>query len=562
LIKKLTSQSLFFSCILWPSLKGRGHPKKFYKTDTYKTYFDGVKSEIVSTIGEAQKLKGKFTEKVLARALKNVSEDMAKMTLKMNNFENKGIGYVEAAATFENVARTALIAVSTTFGGGPAGAALANVIADKYISKKKLTAESALKSMAVGMAAGYAADKINLLLLQSGHSARLAHMAGEVSRNVVGDGVNVVVNHSSYNAADFISSVLRGLANSQLQIGDHGTIDEKVLTDVLNGALNGASSNGIQSLVHENKVNIDHMADAGLASMGNSLVTSSVTHSIEDNVPDEVRAKWNLNQKVGEILADFKEALVELIDGLKESKLMNEEFADMSGLSKDQKVILSKFVKEQDAKARDEVAKKMGYASYEDIPEDKLDSKEYQEGLKCERQRLYADCNGKPDVEAIYKKLNEQVTGDGSGRSPAGFFDWLLAGKKFSDTLDTAEEIGRHYRAVDDKLGSMKITDKNYQKYDEARKKIRKLGIQYTTEVVVPSGSGVVEEYLKLGIPDISELILPEQIVVLKKYGYENYEKIKTFYENNKGIKTKDEFYEAIMYDILEEHGLGNIDLK
>ncbi|MBF0299292.1 MAG: hypothetical protein HQK51_11265, partial [Oligoflexia bacterium] len=404
--------------------------KQVYKTDIYKKCFDGVKDEMVATIQDVQKLKTEFVKNIAAPVLKNISKDLSQMVLKMDKFSDKGINYVEAAASFENVARIAIMAIASTPPGGPATTALANVLIDKYIVKKDLNSKELLKSFSLGYAAGYGAD-----LLQSSAAIQSlgqagASMTASSARNVINDIGHVVVNDESYNSTKAITSILTGMATGAINatgssgrgIGSGATAgmsaigkSGETLNDILRASANSAASEAIFEVVEENRLNLDTVADRGLEGASSGLVSTTVTQKL---TPEEMRKK--LAMKMAETVEGFKQALGELLPHLESESLQNKnngESADKTGLSEDQKASLDKFVKEQDAAIKREIAKKFGVESYDKLTPEQLSSAKYQEAYKCEIENANLAAINNPalvDIEKAIKRYN----GDLSGRDP------------------------------------------------------------------------------------------------------------------------------------------------
>ncbi|MBF0360472.1 MAG: hypothetical protein HQK49_05635 [Oligoflexia bacterium] len=415
---------------------------KIYKTDTYKKCFDGVKDEIVATVNDLQRLKSKVITNVVARALKNVSQDLANLSVKLDKFADKGVGYVEAAASFENVARIALVTVATACGGGPTGAALANVLADKYIAKNKMTVESALKSMATGMAAGYASQFVTNLNISAGNSATstVTSMSSSVAGNLSSDATNKLLNHSSYTSRDFITSVLTGSTSGA--ITSNIKIENPSSKSMIIGGLTGASSETIREVVHENRLNLDEVALSALNKFANTTVDSKVSMGVEGVIPESMKSIINLNlkqplekkidlgRKIGSTLQGFKEAMPELIAGLEAiNENGDDESVDKIGLSEDQKATLDKFIKEQDAAIKLELAKKFGVDSYDKLTPDQLASKEYQDFNKCHSEQAEKNILSDPGLLAVVDRLKEkyQIVGTEKGREPA-YAPLIIAG--------------------------------------------------------------------------------------------------------------------------------------
>ncbi|MBF0316357.1 MAG: hypothetical protein HQK52_23265 [Oligoflexia bacterium] len=411
------------------------NPKKIYKVDTYKRCFDGVKQELVDSIADVQKIKTKVIKSVVARALKNVSTDLANMTVKIDKSLDKGVSYAEAAASFENITRIALVTVATAMGGGPAGAAFANVLADKYIAKTKVTLESAMKSMATGMAAGYASQYVTNLGTAHKLSSTITSMSGQVAGKLGADAANIIVNHTKYTPRDFVTSVLTGgvngaiTANIGIDTAKNRSID-RFMSSTLTAAVTGANTEAIREIVHENRLDLDDVAEASMQNFSRSVVENTVEMGVKTTIPDKLKGIIDLNlhapvekpdlaTQVAETLQGFKEALPELLEGIEainEDDIDGESADRTSGpkLSEDQKATLDKFLKDQDKKAQQEFKKKFGVESIEKLSKDQRNSKEFKEYLQCQMDRANGSLGNYQDLQAVVDALNKD------DRTPAG----------------------------------------------------------------------------------------------------------------------------------------------
>ena len=98
---------------------------------------------------------------------------------------------------------------------GPAGAALANVLYDKYVLDKPMTEEDMVASFAIGLAGGYAAPTGGRP--RNAQRLRLRGSASsELARNLATDAGGVLLRNDDYNSEDFFVSLASGLATADL----------------------------------------------------------------------------------------------------------------------------------------------------------------------------------------------------------------------------------------------------------------------------------------------------------------------------------------------------------
>lgn len=303
------------------------NPTKVYKVSTYKKCFDGVKNEMVKVIAEVQKIEGKLVKSIVAPSLGLVSDDLSKMVIKADKFQNKGVSYVEAAASFEAVARIALVAAATYFSGGNPGAiALANTMADKYIDKKKMNGKGMLKSFAVNYVSAYV-------------SANTYNSA--ITSNLARDAAGRVINHDKYTSKDLLFSIASGAATNS--IGGH---------PIIAGAQVGLSHEALRQLIYEHRLNLDDVANKGLAGAAGASVDFTVKLGMSSPAvqPDDCidhkgpGEQSFLDAQVGSIIdlaagavGDFKDALTELLGALTNKNALDNlpEGPNLSNLDND-----------------------------------------------------------------------------------------------------------------------------------------------------------------------------------------------------------------------------------
>ncbi len=206
------------------------------------------------------------------RANRRVSREIRKGSQKIGRV-------LEVAIQPENLAKIALIYVATSF-AGPAGAAFVNVLYDKMVLQKNMSDEDMLKSFAIGLAAGYAAQGAQGLVENAGavdtfrHASYLSKAASGVSHNLATDAGQIVLNKQGYSAKDFLTSLASGL--SAVEMGD--SFSTQVVESTLEGGLRSAST---QSIENDLKINFDQVELAIYQGLGTGFTRESV-HALLD----------------------------------------------------------------------------------------------------------------------------------------------------------------------------------------------------------------------------------------------------------------------------------------
>ncbi|MBF0366704.1 MAG: hypothetical protein HQK50_14115, partial [Oligoflexia bacterium] len=302
------------------------NPEKFYKVGTYKTQYNTIKSVAFDITRDMIVLEKKLAKKINEEALSKLSKDLAKLVDNSMKIQDKGVYYVDAAASFENVARTALIAFANACGSGPAGTALANLIADRFIDKKSLNLKTFSQSVATGLAAGYAADYFRGCTSSLGTYG--ATFAGNFASNSITDAGDILFNNRSYSSTDFIAMTLRAGALSGINIknGKDVTVGKIILTGAARRGLNEGVSELVDEAVVDHHVDLRDVGDAALRGSANGAVESTVNTGVQkfyDNLPERYKLESIMSEKDkkrlgGRIDLYFAErALVGLENGLR-----------------------------------------------------------------------------------------------------------------------------------------------------------------------------------------------------------------------------------------------------
>ncbi len=218
------------------SMFDAANPTRSLKVDTYRKIYNGHKKVIMDSVRDISKLNSKLTRKLNEEVLAKISKDLAKELERVVSLSEDGVDIVDATTSFENVAKTAMMYVGSTV-GGPAGAALANMLADRFILKKKMSEGDLLKSFAIGMTAGYAGE-FAAGFAESGSilSASYSNVANRISQDVGG----VIVNGDSYSSDEFAKSLVQGVTSGVIGAQDMGggSIGNASLTSMNNYVVN------------------------------------------------------------------------------------------------------------------------------------------------------------------------------------------------------------------------------------------------------------------------------------------------------------------------------------
>ena len=196
----------------------------------------------------------------------------------------RGIGgALGLAAKPENLARTALVYVAVAT-AGPAGAALVNVLYEKAVRGGDMTEEEMLKSFAVGLAAGYAAQGVQGVVEGANvvgtdvfqHASYASTAAANVTSNLTTDVGNVVFFGNNYTAEEFLESITTGLV--AVELGDD--LDAQALESALEAGLQAAS---IQAIENKFQIDLEEVEAALYEGMANGVVQAGV-HGVVDIV--------------------------------------------------------------------------------------------------------------------------------------------------------------------------------------------------------------------------------------------------------------------------------------
>ncbi|MBF0298341.1 MAG: hypothetical protein HQK51_06450, partial [Oligoflexia bacterium] len=287
--------------------------EKFYKVDTYKEQYNNIKTVAIEVIKDASYLEKKFANKLNKEVIFKISHDIANIIDNTIKIQDKGVAYVDAVTSFENVTRVALVSLASQL-AGPAGSALANVISDKYISKKEMSSSEILKSLSIGLAAGYAAEHVSEITKEG-----FKNFASSLASNGIVDVGNIVLDDRAYSSADLMAMILRS-----------ATSGVSSSNPFVNGTLSAGSNQIINGAVIDHKVNLQDVGDAALNGAINGKVSDVISKEVKtyitQNLPGEYQKRWDI-YIAAEMSDRFKKAVDALARNL-ESNLSKEEDND------------------------------------------------------------------------------------------------------------------------------------------------------------------------------------------------------------------------------------------
>lgn len=311
------------------SIFDMANPTRTMKVDTYRQIYNGHKKAIMETVRDVAKLHTSFANVLTEEVISKINADLARELDKVVELSNDGVDIVDATTSFENVSRSVLLYVGSVV-AGPAGSALANVLADRFIDNKNLTEKDLLKSLVIGMTAGYAGEAA-AGLGQSGSflSSSYSNVANSVTRDLSG----VVLNGDSYSTEDLAKSIITGVVSGAVSANDLGG------GAIGNSSLTAANTYAIENLIDGKPVDLDEAIRASMQAASQASLDGAVEYSLSDlDLPNrldkelyeavkEKLAAYGDNERVmtPEMMAlsqeEFKEVLAELMTLIEKNQL-------------------------------------------------------------------------------------------------------------------------------------------------------------------------------------------------------------------------------------------------
>jgi gas vesicle protein len=307
------------------------NPKRVYKVDTYRKNFNGHKKAIMETVRDVAKIHTSFSKALNEEVIKKISSDLAKEFDRVIALSNDGVDIVDATTSFENVTRTALLYVGSTV-GGPAGTALANMLADRFIANKNMTEKDLLKSFAVGMTAGYAGE---LAASLANGGTVLSSTYSNVANSVTQDLGGVLLNNDSYSSKDLTQSLLTGMTAGVVGANNLGgnsignssinSVNNYIITQSLNGESITVDEALRVSMRAATQAGLDEVVESNLSKMDlPNRLDKELYESVKKKLAEIGEDKKILTK---ELIAlqheDLKKALEELLALIKKHELGN-----------------------------------------------------------------------------------------------------------------------------------------------------------------------------------------------------------------------------------------------
>jgi len=275
------------------------NPKEVYKVGTYKTIYDGVKKEAIATVRDLNDLNNKMIGELSEHVISKVSSDLDKWANKYIEYSDKAVDITDAVTEFNNVVKVALTYVGTQF-GGPAGAALANVICDKFILKKSMSEKDILKSIAIGMVSGYGAEYVGSL-----SGAQYEQFASSVTKQVVKGLAEKELHNKSFTSKDFIEAILTSAAN----------IDAN---SIAAQAANAAKNNIIGQALDHKGIDLGQVVESAMQGVADGQVSNVVNSAVDTALADVPEEYKRMDRRIAEKMVVFFVSMTELTDGMKE----------------------------------------------------------------------------------------------------------------------------------------------------------------------------------------------------------------------------------------------------
>jgi hypothetical protein len=185
----------------------------------------------------------------------------------------------------ENLGKIAFIYAATVV-GGPFGAALANVLYDQFILKKKMTEGQMLKSFAIGLAAGYAAEGTQVLaegkkaIDVARHASYISKVASNMAQQLTTDLGHVALDNESYSTKIFLKSVLSSVVSSEL--GNDAV--KSVLESAINRGLQATTAEIVDNDLNFKKLDFDKIESAIYDGFASGISSEAVRGILDQTV--------------------------------------------------------------------------------------------------------------------------------------------------------------------------------------------------------------------------------------------------------------------------------------
>ena len=319
---------------------------------------------------------------------------------------------LKAAGQPENIGRIAMMYLATAT-MGPFGAAMMNVMYDKMVLGKSMSEEAMLKSFAIGMAAGYAAEaaqgwaEAKNAVDTYKHASYLSKVASSMAKNLTSDLGNAALNNKGLHSKDFLKSVLGAVASIESGNGIGAQIFESTLESGLKSITDQAVDNGMDL----SEINMEEVEQALYNGFANGAVTEAVHTALDKTVVPYLPKRIDKN-----IIGDVKEMMGELVVAQYEAEMRARQEAmieNWSNMSNEERDILIEEVREATDELRDEAAQKLYGKRYDDLSSLEKLSGAFRDAFAQEAaEHLYDSLTNNPKLAFMNPAL---INGVGTG---------------------------------------------------------------------------------------------------------------------------------------------------
>ena len=271
-----------------------------------------VKTTYDLSVGSSLNHTAKALDKVFRNDHKfenKYKESRQNVSREMRNSSKKVGVVLEAAGQPKNLARIGLLCVAS-YVAGPFGAAMVNVLYDKYVMKQSMTEGDMLKSFAIGAAAGYAAAGAS-----AGISGYASAASSSITSNLATDAGEVILNGESYSSKDFFVSIASGLAS--VEAGD-GIMSE-IFESTIEGGLKSVATQSVENDLSLSKIDFDKVESSTYFGLANGITREGVNGLVEEMVIKNLPASWE--RKDLQIFDEMKEAIYQAFSAEQEAKI-------------------------------------------------------------------------------------------------------------------------------------------------------------------------------------------------------------------------------------------------
>lgn len=350
--------------------------KTFYKVDGYRKAFNIYHQAILESAMEVKNLQDKVSDEIADKAISKLNSDLADAMKKYTEMTDKGVEISAAVASFDNVARAALVSFGTVVtGGSPFGAALGNLLTDRFIVENRPTDKEMLNGFAISVASGFVAQSV----------ATSSQMYREAIRNMATRIGQTTVEGRTLTGKEVAIDLLMSAANAQAD----RVYDDRAIRD----AFLGATRYVIEQAAYDRPINMEDAVYAGIRSTANGQLNHTVNSVVEPMASD---IKEVLERK----LAGIRESIYQLfmlsqasqsLDNAVEIENNTNDEARLrlyGNLDDSEKAILLKWIVESNKEANDLAAQKMFGKDYGQLSDDEFRSEAFLSQVESNRSNV------------------------------------------------------------------------------------------------------------------------------------------------------------------------------